>query len=224
ILELMQGTVRTLLDKNPQLSWETKRSVALQMTKGIAYLHNINGTRYSRESILHQDLKPANLLVSSLNDSPNIQVKITDFGIARQLNKITVPILGTVYKDMGKGEVGGTLQYVAPEIMRDGMHIIDLNADIFSAGIILWEIATTKAPERTKHEILTGTFIEFKLDKRAASKLDTSTMMSRVTNKMQPAYPRSAFFGGIINKCIKVEQDSRMSAEELLNAMQNLTI
>src|ERR1700733_14258507 len=83
ILEFMKGSVRDLLDEQLQLSWKTKLSIAIQMAKGVSYLHNLTKALFDREAIVHQDLKPANLLVNVLKDTPEIQVKISDFGIAR---------------------------------------------------------------------------------------------------------------------------------------------
>lgn len=227
IMDLMAGTVRDLLDSHPRLSWHTKMSLAIQLMQGIAYLHRLNETRFSREAIVHQDIKPANLLVDSLSGSSGTRLKIADFGIAMQMNQVTLPFLGKIYAEIQQGNAGGTLFYVAPEVytaLCQRKASTELKSDVFSAGIVLWEIATGFKPQRTFKEIAKGRLAAFQDEKRDEKKRVSSSFLGIPISKQEASYPHSAFFGPVINKCIKPSPMRRYSAREALKTLQDTVI
>jgi serine/threonine protein kinase/tetratricopeptide (TPR) repeat protein len=83
--------------------------------------------------IVHRDLKPANILVT-----PQQQVKVVDFGIAK------LPHDRTVNDLTQDGQIVGTVSYMSPEQTR-GEHV-DAGSDIFSLGCVLYEAATGQLP------------------------------------------------------------------------------
>jgi tRNA A-37 threonylcarbamoyl transferase component Bud32 len=87
------------------------------------------------EGIVHRDIKPENILVSRRG-----QVKIADFGLARLLGK--APDGATL---TGTQQVMGTLHYMAPEQMQ-GSHEVDHRADIYSLGVVFYEMLTGQLP------------------------------------------------------------------------------
>ena len=97
--------------------------------KGITYLHN------HKPAIIHRDLKSANIL---LDESFN--VKICDFGLAKLLD-----YSGTMTANVG------TIQWMAPEVLRG--HQYTEKADIYSIGIITWEVVTGKCPFEGKTQL-----------------------------------------------------------------------
>ncbi|KAJ1469524.1 kinase-like domain-containing protein, partial [Baffinella frigidus] len=100
---------------------------AAGVCKGMTYLHSM--------SVIHRDLKPGNLLMSAVQtpSGPQLIVKVADFGLAR-------------VQDTARTMTGGigTSQYTAPEVLRSERY--DNKVDVFSFGVILWEIHAQKLP------------------------------------------------------------------------------
>lgn len=103
-------------------------SIALQVAKGLEYAHG--------KGIVHRDIKPSNILISS--DSGT--VKVTDFGIAKLAEEQLSDRMLT------REQVAmGTADYMSPEQRRDSRHI-DARSDIFSYGVLVYEMLTGRVP------------------------------------------------------------------------------
>ena len=120
-----RGSLWSVLQNHEiDLKWEDRKKIALDKAKGVFYLHSFN------PPILHRDLKSLNLL---LDDS--FRTKLIDFGWTRKLDgKMTGKI--------------GTYQWMAPEVISSQNYTE--KADVFSFGIILWEIASREPPYQSK--------------------------------------------------------------------------
>lgn len=126
VMELLQGTdLKTLIADRTPLPLEEKIAIIAQVADGLNHAH-LHG-------IVHRDIKPGNIYVSSSGN-----VKILDFGIAR--------IPGS---DLTRtGERLGTPVYMAPEQLRGKE--CDARADIFAAGVVFYELITYVHPFRDK--------------------------------------------------------------------------
>ncbi len=93
-----------------------------------------------KRGVIHRDLKPANILITSSG-----QLKVLDFGVA-QLMSADEEIETTTDS---KAEVAGTLPYVAPEQLSDAQSI-DGRTDLYSLGVVLYEMATGRRPHNEK--------------------------------------------------------------------------
>ncbi len=107
------------------LTWGDRLQIASGIAKGLSYLHDMR--------IMHRDLKSLNVLMSGC------QPKITDFG----LSKVRSDTLTMTSSSSG---MVGTLAWMAPELMSDPDCVYTNACDMYSLGVILWEIAARKAP------------------------------------------------------------------------------
>ncbi|UJR17341.1 hypothetical protein I4U23_004236 [Adineta vaga] len=125
---MLLGSLFDVLRKNEHIhTWNDRWSIALQMTKGVNYLHSI--------SILHCDIKSLNFLMDKAVDG--YLVKISDFGLAKIRQE-------TTRQTSESSEQSGTLQWKAPELLKFGKP--STASDIYSLAIVFWELATRCIP------------------------------------------------------------------------------
>ncbi|MBQ2890065.1 MAG: Stk1 family PASTA domain-containing Ser/Thr kinase [Clostridia bacterium] len=123
VMEFVEGiTLKEYIDKNVLLNWKEALDYAIQIAKGLEQAH--------KNSIVHRDIKPHNIIMTSEG-----VLKITDFGIARASMQSTVTAEDTAI---------GSVHYVSPEQARGGY--VDERSDIYSLGIVLYEMLTGKVP------------------------------------------------------------------------------
>ena len=120
-MEFIEGTtLHELLAEKRVLPTEEVLQLARQICRGLDYAHS-NG-------IIHRDVKPANIMITA-----NGTVKIMDFGIAKSGGQVT-----------NTGQVLGTPNYMAPEQVKG--RPLDGRSDLFSLGVILYEMLTGEKP------------------------------------------------------------------------------
>lgn len=118
-------------DLHVSLNWKQKLTMALDVSKGMNYLHSAFDT-----PILHRDLKSLNLLLTQpiKGESDYVCVKITDFGLSRE-NGLTDEMM-TAHT--------GTYHWMAPEVLNAESYTH--KADVYSYAIVLYEIITRTTP------------------------------------------------------------------------------
>ncbi|XP_063795482.1 dual specificity testis-specific protein kinase 2 [Pseudophryne corroboree] len=114
------GNLEQLLDSNQHLPWTVREKLALDMARGLAYLHS--------KGIFHRDLTSKNCLISS--DESGYSAVVADFGLAEKIPDYS--------QGNEKLAVVGSPYWMAPEVLRDEPY--NEKADVFSYGIILCEI------------------------------------------------------------------------------------
>ncbi|HLG99937.1 MAG TPA: protein kinase [Bryobacteraceae bacterium] len=123
VTEFLEGqTVEKLLSQG-RLPIETGIDYIRQILSALSYAHE--------RGIVHRDVTPANLIVT-----PAGVVKLTDFGVSKSFGDIQLT---------NCGDIVGSLEYMAPEQARGGSHP-DRRSDLYSVGVILYEILTGKKP------------------------------------------------------------------------------
>ncbi|MCR1900574.1 Stk1 family PASTA domain-containing Ser/Thr kinase [Ligilactobacillus apodemi] len=123
VMEYVKGTdLKQYIEKNRPLSYEHVIKIMEQILNAVLEAHN--------HGIIHRDLKPQNILMDEAGN-----VKITDFGIAVAVAEETMTRTNTLM---------GSVHYISPEQARGSM--ITQQSDIYSLGIILFEMLTGHVP------------------------------------------------------------------------------
>jgi|CZKY01.1.fsa_nt_gi tetratricopeptide (TPR) repeat protein/tRNA A-37 threonylcarbamoyl transferase component Bud32 len=130
VMEYVEGqTLRQRLER--RMALEEFLNIAVQCASGLAVAHE--------HRVLHCDLKPENIMLT-----PCGQAKLLDFGIARHFVRPTDPTASV----SGLARVGGTSGYTAPEVLCE--RPVDERADIFSLGVVFYEMLTGTRPFHAK--------------------------------------------------------------------------
>ncbi len=121
-------TLKKLILEQEPLAVKKALDIAIQMCAGLSAAHE--------EGVVHRDIKSENILVNARGE-----VKITDFGLAKfkGASKLTKT-----------GSTVGTAAYMSPEQAQG--EDVDSRSDIFSAGVVLYELLTGKLPFRGEHQ------------------------------------------------------------------------
>jgi tRNA A-37 threonylcarbamoyl transferase component Bud32 len=133
VLEYLEGSdLSGILHQRGVLSVPEVADYALQALDALAQAH--------AAGIVHRDLKPANLFLAKRHDGTSV-VKVLDFGISKNLS----PITGTPQGMTQTRAILGSPEYMSPEQLRTPRGV-DARTDIWSLGVILYELLTGKMP------------------------------------------------------------------------------
>jgi serine/threonine-protein kinase len=147
-VELVEGVslarlTKTVFDTGEIFGERMVVYVGSQICRGLAAAHDLRGPDGELLGLVHRDLTPGNVLVGFEG-----RVKITDFGLAKAKQRITRTVTGLLK---------GRPQYMAPEQARGDA--VDLRADLFSLGVVLFELFAGRRPwsGATEFEVLSTT-------------------------------------------------------------------
>lgn len=127
VMEFVDGVNLRQAMQAGKLAPEQALTIVPQICDALQFAHE--------EGIVHRDIKPENILIDKRG-----RVRIADFGLARLLGQSEAEPTLT-----GAHQVMGTLRYMAPEQM-DGAHDVDHRADIYSLGVVFYEMLTGEIP------------------------------------------------------------------------------
>ena len=123
VMELVDGiTLKEYIKEKGALPWQEACDYAIQIAQGLNEAHSKN--------IIHRDIKPQNIIMTR-----DKTLKVTDFGIARAAASETTMVGSSAM---------GSVHYISPEQARGGY--TDARSDIYSLGIVLYEMLTGKVP------------------------------------------------------------------------------
>jgi serine/threonine protein kinase/outer membrane protein assembly factor BamD (BamD/ComL family) len=175
VMEYVDGLNLDEFLKKKSLTFRQTLDIAIQIGRALAYAHS--------KAVVHRDLKPSNILISG----DTLAVKVADFGLV-QLAQAAGELSTLTQANIAMG----TLEYMAPEQRKDARNV-DLRADIFSFGIILYEMFTGQLP--------VGHF--------------------KQPSEINPGIPHA--LDEIILRCLKPTADERyQSASEVTQALEDL--
>ncbi|HEX7505939.1 MAG TPA: protein kinase [Polyangia bacterium] len=139
VMELLDGaSLGAILKETPRLPIPLATHLMVQVLSGLSAAH--------KHGIVHRDLKPDNIFVLNSEERPSF-VKIVDFGISKVLIA-QGPGLAVTAKGSGTlvGSILGTPLYMSPEQAIGHVASIDHRADIYSAGVVLYEMLCGRTP------------------------------------------------------------------------------
>jgi predicted Ser/Thr protein kinase len=126
VMEFIEGVDLKRLLGQGGLHHDQAVDIARQVASALDAIHEAG--------VLHRDLKPSNIMLDGQG-----QVRLMDFGIAKQLGDATAGLTAA-------GHLIGTPEYMSPEQVRGGP--MDLRSDVYSLGVVLWEVLTGAVPFR----------------------------------------------------------------------------
>ncbi|XP_071696582.1 uncharacterized protein [Rutidosis leptorrhynchoides] len=183
---MVNGSLRTALQKNERNLDKRKRLlIAMDVAFGMEYLHGKN--------IVHFDLKSDNLLVN-LRDPHRPICKVGDLGLSKVKRQTLI-----------SGGVRGTLPWMAPELLNGSSSLVSEKVDVFSFGIVMWELLTGDEPYADLHygAIIGGI----------------------VSNTLRPPVPDSCDpeWRCLMERCWSAEPIERPSFTEIANQLRTIT-
>jgi eukaryotic-like serine/threonine-protein kinase len=213
VMELVRGIpITEYCDKN-KLSLRKRLDLFSQVCQAVQHAH--------QKGLIHRDLKPNNVLVSTQDDRP--RAKVIDFGVAKATqSQLTDKTLFTQFHQMV-----GTPLYMSPE-QADGDLDIDTRTDVYSLGVLLYELLVGATPFDAK-ELCSNAFPEMQRIIREVEPPTPSTRLSTLREalpaiaarrEIDPARLKTALRGEldwIVMRCLEKDRSRRYQSASELN-------
>ena len=196
VMELVEG--RVLSDATPKGGLPLDRffDLAIQIVDALSAAHE--------KGVTHRDLKPANVMVTAEG-----RVKVLDFGLAKLEEIVGAPAAGAgglpTMAITGQGQILGTVAYMSPEQAQGGT--VDPRSDVFSLGIVLYEMLTGDRPFRGENSV----------SMLSAILKDSPASVTDLKAGVSPELSR------LIRRCLEKDPGRRIqTARDLRNELQEL--
>ena len=145
VMELVRGVPITQYCDEHHLAPRQRLELLLPVCQAIQHAH--------QKGVIHRDIKPTNILVAEYDNQP--VPKVIDFGVAKAVSQpLTERTIFT-----GFGQLVGTLEYMSPEQAKLNQLDIDTRSDIYSLGVLMYELLTGSTPF-DKHRLRSAAFDE----------------------------------------------------------------
>jgi serine/threonine protein kinase len=192
VMELVQGVSITEYCDKKNLSTKDRLALFLQVCHAVQHAH--------QKGIIHRDLKPSNVMVTHLDGRP--LPKVIDFGIAKATNqRLTEKTLFTRY-----AHIIGTPAYMSPEQAELSDLDIDTRSDIYSLGVLLYELLTGTTPFSEK-ELRKAGYIEMQRVIREQEPAKPSTKLSTLGDALTDVAKHRGCAPDLLRKAIRGDLD-----------------
>jgi serine/threonine protein kinase len=180
---------------NPELTWVTRVKIAVQVARGLEYLHG-----YACPPVIHRDIKSPNI---SLDDEWN--ARVADFGLS---------LLGPSDSSTPLSELpAGTLGYLDPEYYR--LHYLTTKSDVYSFGVLLLEILAGR--KVTDKEFENGNIVEW-----AVPVIKKGEILSILDPRLEhPAEPEGLLrIARVAARCVRMRGKDRPSMDRVTTSLE----
>ncbi|XP_076906034.1 calcium/calmodulin-regulated receptor-like kinase 2 [Bidens hawaiensis] len=197
---MSNGSLASFLhgEEKPALSWQERLQISLDISHGIEYLHD-----GAVPPVMHRDLKSANILLDHL-----MRAKVADFGLSKEV----------VYDGSNSG-LKGTYGYIDPTYISTNK--FTTKSDIYSFGIILFELITAIHPQQNLLEYvnlaaMSSDGIDEILDKELAGDCDVEDVriLARIAHRCLHKTPRKRPSIGEVSQAITKLKQKRLVRED----------
>jgi serine/threonine protein kinase len=208
VMELVKGIPITAYCDERQLSIKDRLELFLPVCNAVQHAH--------QKGIIHRDIKPSNVLVAQY-DNRSVP-KIIDFGLAKAIGqKLTEKTIFTQY-----GQIVGTVDYMSPEQASFNQLDVDTRSDIYSLGVLLYELLSGETPF-DKKRLRTAAFDELlriirqEEPPRPSTRLSSNASLPSIAanRRLEPKKLRHLMRGEldwIVMKAMDKERDRRYQA------------